>query len=73
MHLSKSNILSTFTCLLYQQKDSPALLNMKFTSAAAGAVLAGLAVAAPLEERQSTNIDTTILQFALTLEHLENV
>lgn len=39
------------------------------------AAFAGLAVAAPmgklLEER--ANLDLTVLQFALTLEHLENV
>lgn len=45
---------------------------MKFLSIGAGAVLVAAAVAAPIEERQS-NIDVTVLQFALTLEHLENV
>lgn len=40
----------------------------------AGALLAGSALAAPaIEARQSTNIDGTVLNFALTLEHLENV
>ncbi|TKA22028.1 hypothetical protein B0A50_08409 [Salinomyces thailandicus] len=44
-------------------------------SAAALALCAGLSAAAPtdLEKRQATNIDTTVLNFALTLEHLENV
>jgi hypothetical protein len=45
---------------------------MKFSSLAAGALLASAAIAAPIEQRQA-NIDVTILEFALTLEHLENV
>jgi hypothetical protein len=48
------------------------LVNMKFSSLAAGALLASAAIAAPIEQRQA-NIDVTILEFALTLEHLENV
>lgn len=48
------------------------MVAFKFLQAAA---FAGLALAAPtgqsLEKR--ANIDNTILQFALTLEHLENV
>ena len=43
---------------------------MKTSTFLAGA-FAGIAVASPIEKRQ--NIDNTILQFALTLEHLENV
>jgi hypothetical protein len=47
--------------------------NMKLSHCVAGASLAGLTLASPIEKRQATNIDNTILQFALTLEHLENV
>ena len=46
---------------------------MKTSFYLAGVSLAGLSFASPIEKRQSTNIDNTILQFALTLEHLENV
>lgn len=39
----------------------------------ATALAATVVVAAPLAARQDNNIDPVILQFALTLEHLENV
>jgi hypothetical protein len=42
---------------------------MKFTLHAAAALLATSVSAVPVEKRQ--NIDATVLQFALTLEHLE--
>jgi hypothetical protein len=44
---------------------------MKLLSLTASALLASAAAAAPIEARQA-NIDVTVLQFALTLEHLEN-
>lgn len=50
---------------------------MRFSTAVSGALaLAGSAFAAPVEsaiESRAANIDLTVLQFALTLEHLENV
>jgi len=46
---------------------------MKTSHCVAGLSLAGLSFATPIARRQSSNIDNTILQFALTLEHLENV
>lgn len=46
---------------------------MKFTSTAAASLLFSAAIAAPLVERQAAVTDADILQYALTLEHLENV
>ncbi|KAI9698531.1 MAG: hypothetical protein M1836_004112 [Candelina mexicana] len=46
---------------------------MKFQSTAAASLLFSAAVAAPVVERQATVTDVDILQYALTLEHLENV
>ena len=46
-------------------------VKMKVSTYLASASLAGIVYSSPIEKRQ--NIDNTILQFALTLEHLENV
>jgi hypothetical protein len=45
---------------------------MRSSILSAAPILASIAGAAPLVPRQDTNIDVTVLQFALTLEHLEN-
>lgn len=42
------------------------------TFIAAAAAFAGLACALPTDLEKRQNIDITVLQFALTLEHLEN-
>lgn len=44
---------------------------MKVSACVTAASMAGVVFSSPIEKRQ--NIDNTILQFALTLEHLENV
>lgn len=46
---------------------------MRFSTLSTVALAIAGASAAPTVKRQSTNIDADILQFALTLEHLENV
>lgn len=49
------------------------MVGRSFFASAAAAFLAGSAVASPVAVEKRQNIDTTVLQFALTLEHLENV
>ncbi|TAQ88367.1 hypothetical protein B7494_g3311 [Chlorociboria aeruginascens] len=45
---------------------------MRFSSSVLSVVAISAATALPAFKRQSTDIDPTILQYALTLEHLEN-
>lgn len=65
--INQYNHFSTFTTFLLLQ---PPNINMKYSYIAAA--LAAPVLATPVK-RQGTNIDTVVLQFALTLEHLENV
>lgn len=44
---------------------------MKFVTTCALAVSVGAAMAAPVEKRQSADIDGVVLNYALTLEYLE--
>src|ERR1700686_3646540 len=44
---------------------------MKFATTCALAASLGVALAAPLEKRQSSDIDGVVLNYALTLEYLE--